>query len=75
MNELDEYVFVLRTRFGKFSRSPVLFTTNYDFFTERTKGLEPTTFVDIKSVELRDILRQIFEGVKVVCLREEMPSV
>jgi hypothetical protein len=48
--------------------------TNGDF-ADRLKESEPITYVDIKSAELRDILRMIFQGVWLVCLREEMPSV
>lgn len=34
-----------------------------------------TTFVDVKSEELRDILREVLKDISTVCLREDKPTV
>jgi hypothetical protein len=34
-----------------------------------------TTFVDVKSEELRDILREVLKDINTVCLREDKPTV
>lgn len=34
-----------------------------------------TTFIDVKSKELRDILREVLKGINIVCLREDKPTV
>ncbi|KAI9748613.1 MAG: hypothetical protein M4579_007174 [Chaenotheca gracillima] len=56
INELDEYVFVVRTRIDRMTK-------------------EPTCYVDIKSEELRDILRTILRDVSGISLVEDKPSV
>ena len=72
-NEFDEYIFVVRTRIGKSSRSGTT-ATNLDC-ADGNKAFDLTIYVDIKSVDLRDVLRKIFRKVGVVCLREEKPTV
>jgi hypothetical protein len=39
------------------------------------KGLKSTTYVDIKSECLRDILRTVLEDIKWLCLGEDKPTV
>jgi hypothetical protein len=36
---------------------------------------KPKTYVDIKSVELRDVLRQVLKDVSGISLREDKPTV
>ena len=71
-NELDQYIFVVRTRTGEYpSLGPRLYP---DSKADRTTEKQ-THHVDIKSEGLRDVLRAVLEDVKGICLREEKPSV
>lgn len=73
VNELDEYVFVVRVRIGE----PIdLFAdpfTNDDTLDRKTN--DPTFYIDIKSEELRDIVRTILRDVKGICLGDDKPTV
>jgi hypothetical protein len=71
-NELDQYIFVVRTRTGEYlGLGPRLYP---DSKADRTSEKQ-THHVDIKSEGLRDVLRAVLEDVKGICLREEKPSV
>ena len=73
VNELEQYVFVVRVRIGEdreFAQG--LFHAN-ESADKSTK--EPTSYIDIKSELLRDILRVILQDVRLVSLAEDMPSV
>jgi hypothetical protein len=71
-NELDQYIFVVRTRIGEYpSLGPGLYpNSKVDRTTEKQ-----THHIDIKSEGLRDVLRSVLKDVKGICLREEKPSV
>ncbi|KAF2726605.1 P-loop containing nucleoside triphosphate hydrolase protein, partial [Polyplosphaeria fusca] len=56
VNELEQYVFVVRVRVDKTTK-------------------DTTSFIDIKSESLRDILRKILEDVRGVSRAEDMPTV
>jgi hypothetical protein len=71
--EYDEYVFVVRARIGE---SPNL-CAKLSFLTARPdkKDEKVTRYIDVKSVELRDVLRSVLKDVNGMCLRAEKPSV
>jgi hypothetical protein len=71
-NELDQYIFVVRTRIGEYlSFGPSLYpNSKVDRETKKR-----THHLDIKSEGLRDVLRSVLQDVKGICLREEKPSV
>ncbi|KAF2174396.1 hypothetical protein K469DRAFT_648321, partial [Zopfia rhizophila CBS 207.26] len=56
VNELEQYVFVVRVRVDKTTK-------------------DTTSYIDIKSEFLRDILREILRDVRGVSLAEDMPTV
>ncbi|KAI1932539.1 hypothetical protein LOZ66_006834 [Ophidiomyces ophidiicola] len=56
LDDLDEYVFVIREHIDSESK-------------------ESTTFIDVKSDALRDILRDLLRGTKAVSLMEVKPSI
>jgi hypothetical protein len=73
MNELDQYVFVARAHIGQYHPLRSVFdslTTKAD-----RKTQEASHFIDIKSIELKDILRTILQGVPGISLKGDKLSV
>jgi hypothetical protein len=67
-------VFILRTRVGKYKYFYTFHScTDDNGLDKETK--EPTFHVDVKSEELRDILREVLKDVYGVSLMEDKPSV
>jgi len=67
-------VFILCTQVGKYKYFyTFLFYTNNNSLDKKTK--EPTFYIDIKSEELRDILREVLKDVYSVSLIEDKPSI
>ena len=74
VDELDEYVFVVRVRIGEY----VMLCTipcHWRYCNLDKKTTDPTYFVDVKSEGLRDILRTVLGDVNGICLREDKPTV
>jgi hypothetical protein len=71
-DRLDQYVFVVRNKTGRFRISWVFLIADLaiDRFTQKT-----TSHVDIKSTWLRDILRDVCRDIRGVSLASSMPSV
>ena len=68
----DEYVFVIRKRIGEYFRK--LAGERTDVRKDRHTA-ELTTFIDINSPGLRDLLRRILKDVRGIDLREDKLSV
>jgi hypothetical protein len=72
VNELDHYIFVIRTRIGEYpGLCPGL---NPDSKADKSTEKQ-IHYIDIKSEGLRDVLRSVLQDVKGICLREGKPSV
>ncbi len=72
VEELDQYVFVIRVRIGKYNAICQNCRTN-KVLDKNTS--DPTFYVDIKSQALRDILRAVLKEVPGINLREDKPAV
>ena len=67
-------MFILRTRISKYKYFYTFLSyTNNNSLDKETK--EPTFYVDIKSEELRDILKEVLKDVYGVSLIEDKPSI
>jgi hypothetical protein len=73
VNELEQYVFVLRVRVGECGNRQWLLFIIMKAADKTTK--DPTSYIDIKSELLRDILREILQDVRGITLAEDMPTV
>jgi hypothetical protein len=73
LNELDQYVFVVRTRIGQFIRSKLALCTHKDTLDKKTSA--NTVYIDVKSKWLRDILRIVLKSVHGISAKEDKPSV
>jgi hypothetical protein len=72
VNELDRYIFVVRTRIGEFLSS---IPTSVSDCSPEKETKNQIQCIDIKSSGLRDILRKVLQDVQGICLHEEKPSV
>ncbi len=72
VEELDQYVFVIRVRIGKYNAIYQNCPAN-KILDKKTS--DPTFYVDIKSEVLRDILRAVLIEVRGINLREDKPAV
>lgn len=73
VGDLDQYVFVVRERIGRFPEC--IIWRPADEFLPGRRTSETTSFVDIKSPLLRDILREACRGIRGVSLTDDTPSV
>ena len=73
MDTFDEYIFVVRTRIGKYEGSYWIYVTDGETIDKKTE--RTTHFIDVKSEGLRDILRSVLQGVDGTFLKEDKPTV
>ena len=72
LSELDQYIFVVRQRTGTCD-DVCIRPSNNDCLDKITMDL--TCYIDIKSEELRDILRTVLRDVQIINLNEDKPTV
>ena len=73
INELDQYLFIHRIRIGRrISGDRVHRSTNR---TTDRKTQDPTSYVDVKSNQLQEILGKVFQDVRDISIREDKPTV
>ena len=74
MNTLDEYVFVICVRISEYILTFALsFSTYKDILDRKTKN--QTFYIDIKLVELQDVLRKVLQDVDSISLIENKPTI
>jgi hypothetical protein len=72
VNELDQYVFVVRARIGQYARPKRALYTHEDIINK--KAATNVVYIDIKLKWLRDILRVVLKGVYGISAKEDKPS-
>jgi len=73
INELDQYVFVARAHISQYHTLRSVFHSLTAKADKKTQ--EASHFIDIKSIELKDILRTVLHGVPGISLRGDKLSV
>ena len=73
VDELDQYLFIHRTRIGEVSNMSEYLQVLIVVVDRKT--LTPTSYVDVKSMELQKVLMEVLEDVRGISLREDKPTV
>lgn len=73
LNELDQYVFIVRVRMVRIAVHASATSTYSKTLDKEIKDF--IFYVDIISEGLRDILRTVLRDMNIICLREDKPIV